>query len=41
VFHVNFFTLQQNIDNLSELQIARGVEAQVAILILGLRLQPE
>jgi hypothetical protein len=41
VFHVHFLALQQNIDNLSQLEIPGAKPAQIAILVLGLGLHPE
>lgn len=41
VLHVHLFTLQQNVDNLSKLEIPRAEPAGVPALVLGMRLQPE
>jgi hypothetical protein len=41
VLHIDFLALQQDIDNLSKLQITRAEPAQVTVLMLRLGLHPE
>jgi hypothetical protein len=41
VLNINFLTLQQNIDNLAELQVAGAEPAWITIGVLALGLHPE